>query len=93
MAFAAGNAITFEAIGPGNPLAATTFSVLLAAVNLSIVYMGYLDSAGYKWRGITGSFLADGVLSIVICLLLAWWLAVLRRRANGRAGEVVPAAR
>lgn len=45
MAFAAANAIVFETIGPRNPLAATTFTVLLAASNLSIDYMG-LSTAG-----------------------------------------------
>ena len=74
MAFSAANAIVFETIGPANPLAATTFTVLLAATNLSIVYMGFVDSWGYNWRGINGSFITDAGLSIVICLLLAWGL-------------------
>lgn len=84
MAFAAGNAITFETIGPGNPLAATTFTVLLAASNLSIDYMGFVDGWGYNWHGIAGSFLMDAGLSILVCVLL---LGVLRRGHRALAGE------
>lgn len=36
-------AITFEAIDPDNPLAATTFAVLGAATNLPIDYMTAID--------------------------------------------------
>ena len=50
LAFAAGNAITFETIGQDNPLAATQFTLLTAAVNLPIIYMGELDGKG----GMTG---------------------------------------
>ncbi len=78
MAFSAANAITFETIGPGNPLAATTFTVLLAASNLAIVYMSLIDGWGYSWRGITGSYITDAGVSIIVCLLLALGLRRLR---------------
>lgn len=72
LAFATANAIAFEVIGPDNPFAATLFTVLLAASNLPITYMQYVDGLGYNWRGITGSFVTDAVISISACLLLAW---------------------
>ena len=59
LAFATANAIAFEVIGPDNPFAATLFTVLLAASNLPITYMQYVDGLGYNWRGITGSFVTD----------------------------------
>lgn len=72
MAFAAGNAITFEVIGPGNPLAATLFTLLNSAVNLPITYMTFLDGRGYERGGITGSLVTDAGVSIAVCALLAW---------------------
>ena len=79
LAFAAGNAITFETMGQNNPLAATQFSLLVAATNVPIIYMGFIDGAAYKWRAIPGSFACDAGISIAICLLLAWGLSVIRR--------------
>ncbi len=74
-------AIAFETIGQNNPLAATTFSVLGAACNFPIVYMELVDGRGYQWRGVTGSFLADAMLGLLACTLLALMLRWLR--ANG----------
>ena len=79
LAFAAGNAITFETMGQNNPLAATQFSLLVAATNLPIIYMGFIDGAAYKWRAIPGSFVVDAGITIAVCLLLAWGLAFIRR--------------
>lgn len=89
LSFAAGNAITFEVIGPGNPLAATLFTLLMAATNFPIFYMGIIDGHGYDWKGITGSFLADAFVSIAVCLLLSWalrhWLRAARADSQGGA--------
>jgi PAT family beta-lactamase induction signal transducer AmpG len=74
MAFATANAITFETMGPGNPLAATLFTVLVGLTCLPIVYMGYLDSQLYKLAGISGSFAIDAGLSIAVCAVLAFAL-------------------
>lgn len=70
-AFAAGLAIIFEIIGPGNPLAATTFALLSAAMSLPTDYMEIVDARGYDWHGITGAFLADSLVSGSACVLLA----------------------
>jgi PAT family beta-lactamase induction signal transducer AmpG len=64
-------AITFEVIGPGNPLAATTFALLGAAMNFPIDYMDVVDAHGFDWHGITGAFIVDALVSGSACLLLA----------------------
>jgi MFS transporter, PAT family, beta-lactamase induction signal transducer AmpG len=84
-AIATGTAIIFELIGPGNPLAATTFALLNAAMSLSIDYMGIVDARGYDWRGIAGAFLADAVVSGSVCVLLA--VALRRSFLPARAVE------
>lgn len=81
LAFTAMNAITFEVIGPDNPLAATIFTVLIAASNLPITYMGFIDGWGYDRGGLMGSFMTDALLSIAACSLLAWLLFGRRRAA------------
>ncbi len=72
LAFATANAIAFEVIGPDNPFAATLFTVLLAASNMPVTYMQFVDGLGYNWRGIPGTFLVDAAISIAACLLLGW---------------------
>jgi MFS transporter, PAT family, beta-lactamase induction signal transducer AmpG len=67
-------AITFETIGRDNPLAATTYSVLIAAGALPIDYMIAVDGHAYAWHGVAGSFIADAGLGIISCLLLVMLL-------------------
>jgi MFS transporter, PAT family, beta-lactamase induction signal transducer AmpG len=69
-AFSIALAIIFEVIGPGNPLAATIFALLSAAMNFPGTYMAVIDGYGYDWRAINGAFLADGVVSAGACILL-----------------------
>ncbi len=76
-AIAAAAAITFEVIGTGNPLAATTYALLIAAGNLPIDYMAAVDARGYAWHGISGALLTDALLSAGACLLL---VLLFRRR-------------
>lgn len=76
-AIATACAIIFELIGPGNPLAATTFALLNAAMCFPIDYMEVVDARGYDWHGITGAFLTDAFVSGCACILL---VGVLRRR-------------
>jgi PAT family beta-lactamase induction signal transducer AmpG len=73
-AFATALAIAFEVIGPGNPLAATIFALLSAAMNLPGTYMEVLDGYGFDWRAVQGAFLADGVISAGACVLMVIWL-------------------
>jgi PAT family beta-lactamase induction signal transducer AmpG len=81
-------ALTFEAIGKNNPLAATTFTFLIAATNVPVAYMLYADGRAYSFGGVRGSFVADAVISIVVCLLLGWLLS---RRQGEAFGSGVPA--
>lgn len=76
LALTTANAITFEIIGPHNPLAATTFTLLIAAMNLPITYMGIIDGWGYDRGGLVVSFIVDASISMGACVLLA---VVLRR--------------
>jgi PAT family beta-lactamase induction signal transducer AmpG len=63
-------AITFEAIGRRNPLAATIFCFLSSAYNIPITYMLIVDGWGYGKRGVAGSFAADASLGVVASVLL-----------------------
>lgn len=76
-ALAAALAIMFEVIGPGNPLAASTFALLMAGLTVPIDYMQFVDARAYHWHGVTGAFLADALIGAGACLLLA---IVLRRQ-------------
>jgi MFS transporter, PAT family, beta-lactamase induction signal transducer AmpG len=75
-ALAAATAIIFDTIGKNNPLAATQFSVLNAAVQLPAAYMQAIDGIGYGRGGLTGTLLTDASISLITCgtLALALWL-------------------
>ena len=88
-------AIIFEVIGPGNPLAATTFAVLAAAASLPVDYMEFVDARGYHSNGITGAFLTDALVSGSVCVLLAIVLRrnlVPRLKSRNRHGSCAPRA-
>jgi len=76
-AIAAGAAIIFDVIGRGGALSATTYALLIAALNLPIDYMEFIDARGYRWHGIAGALLTDALVSGGVCVLLAIFL---RRR-------------
>ena len=71
LAFTAAFGIAFQIIGPGNPLASTLFTLLIAAMNLPIIYNGILDGWGYDRGGLAGSFVMDAGLRLAACILLA----------------------
>ncbi len=81
--------IVFEAIGPDNPLAATTFSFLTAATNIPITYMMLADGHVYAAHGIAGSFTLDASICIGTCLL-AWRLLSKFDRKTFRADPQIP---
>jgi PAT family beta-lactamase induction signal transducer AmpG len=85
LAITASIAIAFETIGRSNPLAATTFCLMISAFNVPITYMLLVDGAGYDQRGLTGSFAADGGLSLAASLLLGAFLIWLARRKTMHA--------
>jgi MFS transporter, PAT family, beta-lactamase induction signal transducer AmpG len=76
-------ALAFETIGQDNPLAATTFTFLIAATNVPVAYMLYLDGRSYGFGGVRGSFAADAIISIVVCLLIGFILSRLQGEAFG----------
>lgn len=85
LAFAGSAAIAFEIIGHDNPLAATTYTLTIAAVNVPITYMQIIDGRAYSHGGVAGSYLMDAGVSISTCLLLAGLLRLLRARLDGVA--------
>jgi MFS transporter, PAT family, beta-lactamase induction signal transducer AmpG len=75
--------IVFETIGQNNPLAATTFTFLVAAANIPVTYMLLVDGRAYSFGGAAGSFAADAAISVAACLLVGLLLFRLRGKAFG----------
>jgi PAT family beta-lactamase induction signal transducer AmpG len=90
LAFTASTAIQFDAIGRHNPLSATAWCLMISAYNVPIAYMLFVDGSGYSWRGVTGSYLADGAVSLVTCLLLATCLFLYKRRTSAGSALQTP---
>jgi len=88
-ALAVATAIIFDTIGRDNPLAATQFAVLNAALLIPATYMQELDGIGYGWGGLTGNLLMDASLSIFACGTLGLALSLLRRRALRFPGSAI----
>jgi PAT family beta-lactamase induction signal transducer AmpG len=82
-------ALSFETIGENNPLAATTFTFLIAATNVPVAYMLYLDGRAYSFGGVRGSFAADAIISIVVCALIGLLLSRLQGEAFGSGSPAV----
>ncbi len=82
VALAVATAMIFDTIGRRNPLAATQFAVLNAALLIPPTYMQELDGIGYGWGGLTGNLLMDAVVSLATCGLLGLGLMVVRRRVG-----------
>ena len=80
-ATAVATAIIFDTIGKNNPLAATQFAVLNAAILLPPTYMQEIDGLGYGWNGLLGTFLTDASLSLIACGILAFAMSLPRWRA------------
>jgi PAT family beta-lactamase induction signal transducer AmpG len=79
-AIVASTAITFETIGRSNPLAATTFCLMVSAFNIANTYMVVVDGWGYAWRGVAGSYATDALVSLAASLVLATLLVLVSRR-------------
>jgi PAT family beta-lactamase induction signal transducer AmpG len=79
-AIVASTAIAFETIGLDNPLAATTYCLMVAAFNIANTYMLIVDGWGYSRNGVAGSYATDAFVSVFACLLLAGSLVWLSRR-------------
>jgi PAT family beta-lactamase induction signal transducer AmpG len=75
-------AIAFETIGRSNPLAATTYCLMISASNIPITYMLMVDSAAYGRFGISGSYAVDASFSLLASLLLGALLTAALRVAR-----------
>jgi len=75
ISFAIQIGIVFEAMGPDNPLAATTFAFLTAATNIPVTYITFIDGHAYSFGGIVGMLLTDAAIGILTCIVAAIVLA------------------
>jgi PAT family beta-lactamase induction signal transducer AmpG len=86
VSFAIQIGIVFDAIGPDNPLAATTFSFLTAATNIPVAYLIFIDGHAYSIGGIVGMLFIDAAIGILACTVAAIFLAKIGSAAT-RATE------
>jgi PAT family beta-lactamase induction signal transducer AmpG len=77
-------AISFDTVGRKNPLAATTYCLMISSFNIANTYMLIVDGWGHAWRGVTGSYLIDAAVSLSASALLAMMLLTLSRRQRAR---------
>lgn len=78
-AITAAIAISFDTIGQRNPLAATTFCLMVSVMNIPNTYMIVVDGWGHAWNGVGGSLAVDAIASLMACSLLAMLLVRLSR--------------
>jgi len=84
VAFSIQIGIIFEAIGPNNPLAATTFSFLTASTNVPVTYVTLVDGRAYARAGIPGTLFVDAAIGIVTCLVAG----VVLKRLDSKSDRV-----
>jgi MFS transporter, PAT family, beta-lactamase induction signal transducer AmpG len=85
VALTAAIAIAFDTIVQRNPLAATTFCLMVSVLNIPNTYMVIVDGWGYAWRGVDGSLLIDAGASLAACVLLA--MVLMRKGELRRASQ------
>jgi MFS transporter, PAT family, beta-lactamase induction signal transducer AmpG len=90
LSFAIQIGIVFDAIGPDNPLAATTFSFLTAATNIPVAYLIVIDGHAYSVGGIAGMLFTDGAIGILTCTVAAILLAKFDPKAPRASEESMP---
>jgi MFS transporter, PAT family, beta-lactamase induction signal transducer AmpG len=84
LAITVSTAISFDTVGRRNPLAATTYCLMISSFNIANTYMLVVDGWGYTWRGVAGSYIVDAGLSLsAIVLLIATlgWMGRIKQRA------------
>lgn len=92
LAITTSTAVAFETIGRANPLASTTFCLMISAFNVPISYMLIVDGAGYERHGVSGAYIADAGLSLGGSLLLMALLTWLKRRRAPKEAQPYAAA-
>lgn len=63
-------ALSYEIVGPGNPLASTQIALLIATSNLPISYMTAVDGHFHTTHGLSGMLAVDAGSSIAVGTLL-----------------------
>jgi PAT family beta-lactamase induction signal transducer AmpG len=84
-AIVASTAIAFETIGRSNPLAATTYCLMVSAFNIANTYMLIVDGWGYSRRGVAGTYATDAFVSLAASLLLMTLLIWVSRRRKAES--------
>ena len=77
----ASTAISFETIGRSNPLAATTYCLMVSSFNIANTYMLVADGFGYEHGGVVGSYAVDAFISLAASGALAALLLLVSRRS------------
>jgi PAT family beta-lactamase induction signal transducer AmpG len=78
-ALATANVVIFRTMGKDNPLAATEFAILTAAVTIPITYMQVLDGHAYGRGGLAGTYFTDAGLGLAACAAMALVLILTRK--------------
>lgn len=89
LAITASTAITFETVGRHNPLASTTYCLMISAFNVANTYMLVVDGWGYAWHAVAGSYAVDACVSLTASILLGMVLLWLARRSSPAVGGSV----
>ena len=90
LSFAIQIGIVLEAIGPDNPLAATTFAFLTSATNIPVMYITFLDGRAYSFGGIAGTLMTDAAIGILTCIAAAILLAKFDSSSAGATESINP---
>lgn len=72
-------ALVFDVLGPGEHGTSTRYSLFLAAGNLPIAYVLWLDGKGFQHFGTHGLFAADAAGNLLVCAIVAVACIVIRR--------------
>ena len=94
LAITASTAITFDTVGRDNPLASTTYCLMVSAFNVANTYMLLADGWGYGWQGVSGSYLIDALATLgasVLLTILFWTGHARQRQARARTLAKPPA--
>lgn len=89
--YTAFSALSFEIVGPGNPLSSTQIALLTASANLPISYMTAIDGRFHTLYGLGGMLAVDAGSSVAVGVVL---LLVFRRfapRIGGQTAEPLAA--
>jgi len=78
--YAAFNALGYELVGQKSPVSCTQLGLFAASTNAAIVYMTWADGQGYKYFGVRGLLLTDGLASLISAILLLALLGKLLKK-------------